>query len=109
MSFCMGCEGHNEHGIDRSMCSPNPKHEHFERDVATWKTVRHYDIRSYDTVKPVCTEGLRHENFENRMGGNECRNEFEQVENREWENEQCRHEHWGNRCRGCRCRRRYFF
>ena len=82
-------------------CEPNPHCEHFDREVATWKTIRHYEVRSHDTLEPVCVNGLRHENFEGRVFGEnrECRPEpFEEGERCECRREQ--HEH-----RNCCCHR----
>ena len=57
---------------DRSMCNRNPRHEVFDRVVAKWETIRHYDVRSYDFIKPIHTEGLeRNERFESLLGRNE--------------------------------------
>ena len=64
------CECENRSG--RSMCDRNPRHEHFDRVVARWETVRHYEINSFDTIKPLCTAGLCDERFERMLGRNEC-------------------------------------
>jgi len=53
---------------DNEACDRNPKQEHFDQVVATWQTVRHFDVRSYDTIVPVNREGLRHESFERCIG-----------------------------------------
>ena len=57
---------------DRSMCDRNPRHEEFDRVVATWETVRHFDIDSFDTVRPICKAEPCH--FDEFIGRNGCEN-----------------------------------
>lgn len=54
----MTCNNSFESFGGRSMCDRNPRHEEFDRSVAKWETIRHYEINSYDTVKPIRTVGL---------------------------------------------------
>jgi hypothetical protein len=49
-------------------CRPNGHNEKFDRVVAQWETVRHYDIKYHDELRPVCTDGLRNESFEKHAG-----------------------------------------
>ena len=46
------------------LCDSNPRHEQFDRVVAAWQTIRHFDVRSHDTVRPICTDGLKGESLE---------------------------------------------
>ncbi|MCL2821760.1 MAG: hypothetical protein FWD86_00990 [Firmicutes bacterium] len=62
-----GGRGGHGHGHG-SPCSPNPHHEDFSRVVATWQTVRHYHVRTHDTIVPVCTSRLGRQNFEGVFG-----------------------------------------
>jgi len=55
---------HEHHRNCEDMCKPNHRHEKFDRVVATWQTVRHFDVKTHDTVKPVCTDGMNNENLE---------------------------------------------
>ncbi|MCL2675559.1 MAG: hypothetical protein FWE84_03095 [Firmicutes bacterium] len=56
----------------RGPCNPNPHNYEYHKTVATWKTVRHYKITTYDTIEPVCTEGMREDNFDGMIGGDHC-------------------------------------
>ena len=100
MSENCNCPGMNP-------CGRNHRHEHFERDVATWKTVRHYDVDSHDTIHPVCTEGLRNERLEDRIEDHcTCRPErivpFDEIEDIGEEEE----EEGENGNNHCPCRRK---
>ena len=50
--------------MDKSACDRNPKHEKFDKVVATWQTVRHYDISSYDTLESCDSKCYRQDNLE---------------------------------------------
>ena len=67
---------------DKKACEPNQKHEKFETVVATWKTVRHYEINSYDTLEPVDTKC-----FNNNDDFEKC----------------CCHMEDGDKCDRCKC------
>ncbi|MCL2797845.1 MAG: hypothetical protein FWD58_07315 [Firmicutes bacterium] len=53
-------------------CNPHPHEYKYDKVVATWKTVRHYKITTYDTIEPVCTEGLCEDDLHECVGGDCC-------------------------------------
>ena len=57
----------------KNPCAPCEREHRFNRVVATWQTVRNYEVRTRDILVPVCTEGLREDNLENLIGRDRCR------------------------------------
>ena len=67
-----GRDGNEGCGGGRGPCNPNPHEYSYDRVVGTWRTVRHYKITTFDTIEPVCTDGMADDNFEGFIGGNRC-------------------------------------
>ena len=53
-------------------CNPNPHEYKYDKVVATWRTVRHYKITTYDTMEPICTDGMCDDDFKDCVGGDCC-------------------------------------
>jgi len=62
----------NRHECSLNPCVPCEREHNFSRVVATWKTVRNYEVRFRDTLVPVCIDGLRDENLENCIAKDKC-------------------------------------
>ena len=37
-------------------CNPNHKEQEFSKVVARWETIRHYKVKSHDTIRNVCDD-----------------------------------------------------
>ena len=59
-------------GGGRGPCNPNPHEYSYDKVVGTWKTVRHYKITTYDTIEPVCTDGMADDDLSGCVGGDCC-------------------------------------
>ncbi|MCL2630872.1 MAG: hypothetical protein FWD49_05055 [Firmicutes bacterium] len=66
------CNCKKNNGCGKNPCNPNPHHYEYDKVVATWKTVRHYKIDTYDTIEAVCTDGIGNDNMASCVGGDSC-------------------------------------
>jgi len=69
--FDFGCPRENNNTMCDNLCKPNHRHEQFDRVVATWQTVRHYDVKTHDTFRPMCSE-MKDDGFEECIGKKCC-------------------------------------
>ena len=69
-----GRNGSREGRYDGMACNPNKQCQEFSKVVATWQTVRHYNVTSYDTIQPVCMDDYNNQNFERLSGESKCAN-----------------------------------
>ena len=98
----------------KNPCNPNPMCHKFSKVVAKWETVRHFEVRSFDTLPRVfkedCDEfGIGEEGFENEEQDGRKKGGKEEKEEKE---EKCEKEHKCfdnfNKCR-CKCPCRFPF
>ncbi|MCL2676169.1 MAG: hypothetical protein FWE84_06300 [Firmicutes bacterium] len=65
-------QGRGEGRCHKEPCRSNPHEYSYDKVVATWKTVRHYKITTFDTIEPVCTDGLCDDDMRDCVGGDCC-------------------------------------
>ena len=59
---------HGGNGVFDKACNRNPHCQKFSKVVARWQTVRHYEVRSHDSLVPVCLDGMDHRGLEDCIG-----------------------------------------